>query len=156
MTPWTGALQASLSITISQSLLRFMSIESVMLSNYLILCHSLHLLPQSFPASGSFPMSQLFPSGGQSIGEASTLASLVAQMVKNPPAMWKTWVWSLGWEDPLEEGMATHSHILACRIPMDRGAWRAISMRSWRVGEDWVTKHSTVHSIHIALWFLKS
>ena len=46
-------------------------------------------------------------------------------MVKNPPAMRETWVQSLGWEDPLEEGMATHSSILAWRIPMDRGAWRA-------------------------------
>ena len=44
-------------------------------------------------------------------------------MVKNPPAMWETWVQSLGWEDPLEEGMATHCNILAWRIPMDRGAW---------------------------------
>ena len=48
-------------------------------------------------------------------------ASLVAQMVKNPPAMWETWVQSLGREDPVEEGMATHSGILAWRIPMDRG-----------------------------------
>ena len=46
-------------------------------------------------------------------------ASLVAQMVKNPPAMWETWLQSLGWEDPLEEGMATHFGILAWRIPMD-------------------------------------
>ena len=53
-------------------------------------------------------------------------ASLVAQMVKNLPAMWETWVQSLGWEDPLEEGMATHSSILAWRIPMDRGAWWVI------------------------------
>ena len=50
---------------------------------------------------------------------------LVAQMVKNMPAMWETWVRSLGWEDPLEEGMATHSSILAWRMPMDRGTWRA-------------------------------
>ena len=47
-------------------------------------------------------------------------------MVKNPPAIWETWVRSLGWEDPLEEGMATHSSILALRIPMDRGAWWAM------------------------------
>ena len=53
------------------------------------------------------------------------LASLVAQMVKNPPAMWETWVQSLSWED-LEEGMATHSSILVWRISMDRGAWWAI------------------------------
>ena len=51
--------------------------------------------------------------------------SLVAQMIKNLPAMWETWGLSLGWEDPLEEGMATDSSILAWRIPMDRGAWRA-------------------------------
>ena len=44
-------------------------------------------------------------------------ASLEAQLVKNPPAMRKTWVWSLGWEDPLEKGKATHSSILAWRIP---------------------------------------
>ena len=44
-------------------------------------------------------------------------ASLVAQMVKNPPAMWENWDQSLGWEDPLEEGMVTHSSILAWRIP---------------------------------------
>ena len=46
-------------------------------------------------------------------------------MVKNLPAMWETWVQSLGWEDPLEEDMATHPSILAWRIPMDRGAWQA-------------------------------
>ena len=49
---------------------------------------------------------------------------LVAQMVKNPPVMQETWVRSLGWEDSLEEGMATHSSILAWRLLMDRGAWR--------------------------------
>ena len=53
-------------------------------------------------------------------------ASLVAQMVKNPPAMWEAWVQSLGWEDPLEESMATHSSVLTWRIPMDRGAWWAM------------------------------
>ena len=53
------------------------------------------------------------------------MASLVAQMVKNPPAMQETWVRSLGWEDPLEEGMATHSSILAWRISMNREAWCA-------------------------------
>ena len=52
----------------------------------------------------------------------SPRVSLVSQTVKNPPAVWETWVQSLGWEDPLEEGMATHSSILAYRIPMDREA----------------------------------
>ena len=50
-------------------------------------------------------------------------ASLVAQMVKNPPEMEDTWVRFLGWEDPLEEGMEAHSSVLAWRILMDRGAW---------------------------------
>ena len=49
----------------------------------------------------------------------------MAQTVKNLPAMQETWVQSLGWEDPLEKGMETHSSILAWRIPMDRGAWQA-------------------------------
>ena len=52
-------------------------------------------------------------------------ASLVAQMVKIPPAVRETWARSLGWEDPLEEGMATHSSVVAWRIPMDRGTWQA-------------------------------
>jgi len=71
--------QASLSFTISQSWLKFMSIESVMLSNNLILCCLLLLLPSIFPgirASGSFPMNRLFPSGGQRIG-VSALASVL-------------------------------------------------------------------------------
>ena len=51
--------------------------------------------------------------------------SLVAQMVKNLPAMREIWVQSLGWDDPLEKGMATHSSVLAWRIPMGRGAWWA-------------------------------
>ena len=46
-------------------------------------------------------------------------------MVKNPPAMWETWVRSLCWEDPLKEGMATPSSILVWRILMDREAWQA-------------------------------
>ena len=61
-------------------------------------------------------------------------ASLVAQTVKNPPALWETWVRSLGWEDPLEEGMATHSSILAWRISMDKEAWPATVHR---VAKSW-------------------
>ena len=54
-------------------------------------------------------------------------ASLVAQLVKDLPAMRETWVQSLGWEDPLEEGMAIHSSTFAYRIPMDRGAcWATV------------------------------
>ena len=73
----------------------------------------------------------LIPGSGRSPGEGVgyplqySWASLVAQMVKNPPAKQETWVWSLSWEDPLEEGMAAHSSIIAWRIPMGRGAWQA-------------------------------
>ena len=70
--PWTAAHQASLSITNSWSLLELMSIESVMPSNRLILLHPLSSCLQSFPASGSFPMSQLIASGGQSIGASAS------------------------------------------------------------------------------------
>ena len=72
-TPWTTAHQASLSINNSQRLLKLRSIEWVMASNHLILCHPLLLLPSIFPSSGSFPMSQFFASGGQSIGASSAL-----------------------------------------------------------------------------------
>ena len=73
----------------------------------------------------------LIPGLGRSPGEGIVYllqyswASLLAQILKNLPAMWETWVQSLGWEDPLEEGMAIHSSILAWRIPMDRGPWWA-------------------------------
>ena len=61
----------------------------------------------------------------------SCWASLVAQRVKNLPAMWETWVQSLGWEDPLEKGKATHSSILAWRIP-----WSVWPTGSQRVGHN--------------------
>ena len=53
------------------------------------------------------------------------MAFLVAHVVENPPAVRKTQIRSLGWENPLEEGMAPHSSILTWRIPMDRGTWWA-------------------------------
>ena len=75
-TPWTAARQASLSITNSWSLPKLMSIESMMPSNHLILCHPLSSCLQCFPASGSFQMSQLFASGGQSIGVLASVSVL--------------------------------------------------------------------------------
>ena len=69
-----------------------------------------------------------FQGSGRSAGEGIgyplqySWASLVAQTVKNLPAMQETWVQSLGWDDFLEEGMVTHTTILAYRVPMDRGA----------------------------------
>ena len=63
-------------------------------------------------------------------------ASLVAQTVKNPPAMWEAWVQSLGWEDPLEEGTASHSRILAWRISWTEERGGLQSMGSQRVRYD--------------------
>ena len=76
--------------------------------------------PGSIPGSGRSP--------GQWIGYPLqySWASLLIQALKNLPAVWETWVQSLGWEDALEAGVATHSSILAWRIPMDGGGWRAI------------------------------
>ena len=87
VTPWTVECQASLCITNSQSLLKIMSIELVMSSNYLVFCQPLLFLPsifrlQSFPASGSFPMSQFFTSSGQSIG-ASASASVLPMSIQD-------------------------------------------------------------------------
>ena len=101
---WTAACQASLSFTICHSLLKLMSIELMMPSNHLMLCHQLLL---------------------------NLRASLVAQMV-NMPTMQETWVQPLGWEDPLEKEKATHSSILAWRIPWTEDPGRLQSMGSQR------------------------
>ena len=63
-------------------------------------------------------------------------SSLVTQAVKNLPAMWETWVQSLGWEDLLEKGMAPHSNILAWRIPWTEKPGRLQSIGSQRIGHD--------------------
>ena len=79
----------------------------------------------------------LIPGLGRSAGEGIgyplqySWASLVAQLVKNPPAMWEIWVQSLDWENPLEKGKATPSSILAWRIP-----WTVQSMGSQRIRHD--------------------
>ena len=73
---------------------------------------------------------------------ACVLASLLAQMVKHLPAMQKTRVQSLGWEDPLKKEMATRSSTLAWKIPWMEEPGRLQSMRSQRVGHDWVTSPS--------------
>ena len=75
-TPWTAASQVSLSFTVSWSQLTFMSIESMMLSNHLILCYPLLLWPSIFPRIKVFSMSQLFTSGGQSIGVSASASVL--------------------------------------------------------------------------------
>ena len=89
------------------------------------------------------------PGSGRSPGEGLgyplqySWASLVTHMVKNLPAMRETWVQSLGWEDSLEKGMATHSSILAWRIPWAEEPDELESMGSQRVRPKWATRHST-------------
>ena len=75
VTPWTAARHSSLSFTISQSLLKLMSIQLIMTSNHLTVCCPLLHCLQSFPVSGSFPMSQLFASGGQGIRDSASPSS---------------------------------------------------------------------------------
>ena len=84
--------------------------------------------PSSIPGSGGTP--------GEGLGcpLQYSWASLVAQTVKYLPEVQETWVRSLGWENPLKEGMATHSSILVWRSPKDRGAWWAVVQgvtKSW-------------------------
>ena len=131
LTSWTAACQASLFITNSRSLLRLMSIESVMASKHLTLCCRLLLPPSIF--------SSIRVSSNESalwIFVSRLWASLIVQWVKNLPAMWATWVPSLGCEDPLKKGKATHSSTLAWRIP-----WG-----SQRVTHDWATFTSLLSS----------
>ena len=82
MTPWIAEWQASLSIANSRNLHKLMSFELVMPSNHLILCRPLLLPPSVFPASGSFQTSQLFASGGQSIG-VSVSASVLSRNIQD-------------------------------------------------------------------------
>ena len=101
----------------------------------------------------------MIPGLGSSAGEGIgyplqySWASLVAQLVKNPPAMWETWVQSLGWEHPLERGKATHSTILAWKIP-----WTVWSMGTQRVGHNRVTfTHTHILFLHVKEnenWFI--
>ena len=93
-TPWTAAHQAFLSITNSRSLLKLMSIESVMPSNHLILCRPLLLLPSIFPRIRIFffPMSQFFASGGQSIGVSASASVLPMNMQDWFPLGWTGWI----------------------------------------------------------------
>ena len=100
--------------------------------------------------------SSLIPGLGRYPGEGIgyplqySWASLVSQMVKNPPPMWETWVWSLGWEQPLEKGTMTHSSILAWRIPWTEEPSRLQSMGSQGVRHNRLTFTFT-HYIYICI-----
>ena len=136
--PMNCTHQISLSLIISRSLFRFMFTESVMLSTIVSSVIPFFSCPQSFfgcyyiiyelwklififftsPLEDPSWISGLGRTPGEGIGYPLqySWASLVAQWVKNLPAMWETWVQSLGWEYPLEKGKATHSSILAWRM----------------------------------------
>ena len=115
-TPWTAARQASLSITNSWSLPKLMPIESVMPSNYIILCHPLLCLPSIFPASGSFQMSQLFTSGGQSIGISASTSVLPVNTQDWCPLGWTGWIslQSKGLSKSLLQHHSSKASILQC------------------------------------------
>ena len=91
-TPWTAACQASLSITSFWSLLKFMSIESVMPSNHLVLCRPLFPHVQFFAASRSLPVSQFFASGGQTIGVSASASVLPMNTQDWFPLGWTGWI----------------------------------------------------------------
>ena len=146
VTPWIAAHQASLSITNSQSSLRLTSIESVMPSSPLILCRPLLLLPSIFPASGSFPMSPLFASGGQSIG-TSTSASVLPMNVQG-------W-FPLGWT-----GLISLRSKRLSRVFSSTTVWKQCRVcRSKTTDADWLTTfllvelHS-VFSVNIPCFYL--
>ena len=119
---------------------------SEVMSLFLICCLC---LPSGFPDRSVGKEStwnagdpSLIPGSGRSPGEGIRYplqyywASLVAQTVRNPPAIWETWVRSIGWEDPLEKGIATHFSILAWRIPWAEKPGGLQSMESQRVRHD--------------------
>ena len=97
--------------------------------------------PGSIPGSGRSP--------GEGIGYPlqCSWGSLVAQLVQNLPAMWETWVQSLGWEDAPEKGKATHSSIFAWKIPMDRGTWGLQSIGSQRVRHVVCVRHCSTFTM---------
>ena len=144
VTPWTAALQASLSITSSRSLLKLKSIKSVVPSNCLILCHPLLLLPWIFPRisnlSQSFPMNHLFASGGQSIGVSASTSVL--------PMNIQGW-FPLGltggspcsprdsWESSPTPQFKCNSSVLS--ILAWRSPWTVEPIGSQRIRHEWVT-----------------
>ena len=131
-TSWTAACQASLSITNSRSLLKPMSIESVMPSNHFILCLPLLFYPQSFLASGPFPMSQFFSSGGQILEFQLWHQSF-------------QWI-SQGWF-PL--GLTG----LICLL--SKGLWRVLSGITIQKNQFFPTQPSLWSNCHIHTWLLE-
>ena len=161
-TPWTAGHQASLSITNSWSLLKLMSIESVMPSYHLILCYPLSSCPQSFQASGSFQMSQLFASGGQSIGVSASTSGIRHSFSKSLwsslAASWEElthWKRLWCWEGLGAGGEGDDRGWDGWKTSLTRWTWVWVNSRSWwwtgrpgvlqfmglqRVEHDWATE----------------
>ena len=151
VTPWTAAHQASLSFTISQSLLKLMSIKLLMPSNHLILHCPFLLCFQSFPASGSFPMSQLFASSIQSIG-VSASASILPVNIQGwlplgPSKMDGSWWRVLTKCGPLEKGMENHFNIPALRTLWTVWKGKKIWQAHWLVYI--ISCHSTEEGLEV-------
>ena len=127
-----GAWALAPSLPVSVQPLPFPSKVRSKMSVYISL-HVIHFIesPCTISCINVLIWDWLYIRGGNN---AKLWASLLAQMVKNPPAMLETGVQSLGWEDPLEKGMTTHSGILGLENSMDRGAWQAIVHR---VAKSW-------------------
>ena len=130
--PRIAACQASLSFTISGSLFKLMSIESMMPSNPLNFFCPFSSCPQSFPASGSFSMSQLFE-----------------WVMEYNSVIRRGWNWVIcrGMNRP-RVSMAPHSSFPACKIPWTEEPGRLQSMGSWRVRHDWATSLSLFTFMH--------
>ena len=167
VTPWIAARQASLSITNSRSLLKLMSVELVMPSNHLILCRPLLPRLQSFPASGSFPMSQFFASDGQSIGVSASASVLPMNIQDWFPLGWTGWVFLLS--KGLKSLLQHHSSkalILQCSVSVSNWIWIFRVHRSslcwWNVfggpgqNGNWSYRYGWLYTAEIFSFFLPS
>ena len=136
-TPWTATCKASLSFIISQSLLKFMSIESVTPPNHLIFCHPLLLLSSIFPSIRCFSMSQLFASGGQRIG-ASASASVLPMNIQDWFPLGLTGLISL-----LSKGLSRVFSSTNSKAPILWCSAFLLSsshIRTWLIGKTWTTQ----------------
>ena len=122
--------------------LKLLKVKLLVSQSCLILCDPMDCSPPGSSSHGDSPgrntgvichalLQGTFPPRGTEQESPAPRASLVAQLVKTPPAMWETWVWSLGWEDPLEKGKATHSSTLAWKTSMNCIGHGVAKSRTW-------------------------
>ena len=135
-TPWTAARQATLSFSVSRSLLTFVSIESVMPSNHLILCRPLLLPPSIFPSIGSFPMSQLLTSVfSQHLRKASLAPLQIEQLSRGLSSRWvrntccdkrsgKAGACGGRWRQAQHHALSSHSWCKDSTLPGTKGSWQ--------------------------------